>query len=133
MAITVPEGKAVRPDHLAQLEDYMANRPGDWRVFSAHPEDATYTLAADIGDAYLTVTVQLDTEPLFDINRAEESESNGKRFGDGKVVARIPMHLLYANEAGNIGQALDEGDRKHVKRVLNDSEFYRFRSFRGRI
>ena len=133
MAITVPVGKAVRPDHLAQLEDYMANRPGDWRVFSANVDAATYTLAADIGDAYLTVTVQLDTEPLFDMNRADEAESNGKRFGDGKIVARIPMHLLYANEAGNIGQALDEGDRKHVRRVLNDSEFFKFRSHRGKL
>ncbi len=131
--ITVPEGHVVRPDHLAGLEAYLADKGGDWRVFSAKPDIATYTLMQDIGDAFVTVTVQLDTEPLFDMNRADEAESNGKRFGDGKVVARVPLHLLYSNEGGNIGQAMDEGDRKHVRRFLNDREHYKFRTFRGSL
>jgi hypothetical protein len=131
--ITVPPGKTVRPDHLAQLETYLADRGGDWRVFTAHPDIATYTLMQDIGEAFVTVTVQLDTEPLFDMNRADEAESNGKRFGDGKVVARMPMHLFYTKEGGYLGQRLAEGDRKGARRFLNDSENFRFRCFRGKL
>lgn len=131
--ITVPPGKTVRADHLAQLETYMADKGGDWRVMSANVDAATYTLASDVGEAYAVVTVQLDTEPLFDMNAADLNDSNGKRFGDGKVVARIPMHLLYAEDAGNLGRAMAEGDRKHVRRFLNDSENYKFRTFRGKL
>ena len=131
--ITVPPGKTVRPDHLAQLETYLADRGGDWRVFTAHPDTAIYTLMQDVGDAFVVCTVQLDTEPLFDMNRELEINSQGKRFGDGQRMASVPLHLAYTKEGGYIMQRLDDGDRKGVRKFLNDSENYKFRTFRGKL
>lgn len=116
----------------------MEDKPGDWRVFSANPDSGSYTLIEieQEGEdkAFLvTYKVQLDTSPLFDMNHEDLVDSNGKRFGDGKVIARVPEHLLYSNEAGNLGRAFAEDDKAHVRRVLNDPDYAKFRSFRGRL
>lgn len=136
MAVVVDPNVYVPPDHLRMLESHMASRPGNWRVFSARPDTMTYTLLEieqeNENKAYLLkCTVQLDTQPLFDLNHEDEVESNGKRFGDGQVVARLPEHLLYAPELKEIGRAFDEGDLKYARKVLNDPDFKRLRSFRG--
>lgn len=123
----------VPPDDRAALIAEMADKPGDWRVFSANPQTGVYSLMADIGEAFVQYKVQLNTQPIFDMNREDENDSTGKRFGDGKVVARIPDHLLWSNEAGNLGRAFAEDDKKHVRKILNDSDFAKFRSFRGRL
>lgn len=132
--VSVPAGVAVPPSHLSALRSLKASENGDWVLFSGSPETATYTLHLDIGDAVVHHTIQLDTGSLFDLNNQDEIDSQGKRFGDdGRVVARIPMHLLYSDETGNIGRALDEGDRKKLRHILNDSDYRKFRSFRGRL
>ena len=133
MSVTVPNDVYVPPDDLAALEREMSDKPGNWRVFSAHPDTGIYTLMADAGDGkhMISCKIQLDTEPVLDWNNEDEIESHSKRFGDGQVIARVPDHLLYANEAGNIGRAFAEGDMNHVRKILNDSDYRRFRSFRG--
>ncbi len=131
MAVIFPPDVFVPPDDRRALLGEMAGKPGDWTLFSSYPAASTYTFVADVGDALIQYKVQLDTEPLFDANREDETDSLGKRFGDGRVVARVPEHLLWANEGGNLGEAFAEGDRKHVKKILNDSDFRKFRSFRG--
>lgn len=138
MGIVVPKDVFVPANDLRALEQEMSDKPGDWRVFDAHPDTGTYTLMtplnrADPESPWLGYKVQLDTEPLFDMNNEDEVESQNRRFPDEVCVARVPDHLLYANEAGNIGQAVAEGDWKHVKKILNDSDFSKFRSFRGRL
>lgn len=111
----------------------MSNRPGDWHVLLAHPGEGKYTLACDMGASVAVYSMQIDTSPLFDLNNSDENDSTGKRFGDGQVVARFPDHLLYSPELKEVGKAMDEGDRKHLRKVLNDPDFRKLRSFRGRL
>lgn len=128
---TVRSEEVIPPAHRAALENFVGT--GDWFVLVADTETATYELVTDIGEALVTCSVQLDTEPLFDLNNEREIASQGKRFGDGQIVASIPHHLLYAPEAGNIGHAVREKDWAHVNRKLNDADFRKFRTFRGRL
>jgi len=124
----------VPPADMKALADFVSGRPGDWRVMSSEPEYGTYTLYMDIGDGNaVTCKVQLDTEPLFDQNKADEAASHGQSFGDGKVVARVPLHLMYGSELKEIGKAMDCGDKNYIAKILNDPDFRKLRSFRGRV
>lgn len=131
--ILIPSDTYVRPDHLAALRAEMADKSGDWKVFAADPDIARYVLSSDFGDAIAFVTVQLFNKETLDMNVSEEAESTGKRFGDGKVVARIPLNMLDLDEVKNVSRALDEGDRKPLRRMLNDPDYKKFRCFRGRL
>ena len=133
MVLRVDSDVIVNPGDLQALRSYLSDKNGDWRLIGSEPDFGTYTLCMDIGDAFVIHKVQLDTEPLFDMNVADETASHGQSFGDGKVIARIPDHLLYSPELGNVGRAIQEGDRKRVGRILNDPDYRKLRCFRGRM
>jgi hypothetical protein len=133
MAVVFPPDVFVDPADKPMLLQHMMDKPGDWKLFSSYPAAATYTFHADVGEAIIQYKVQLDTSPVFDANAEDLNGSTGKRFGDGQIVARIPDHLLYSPELKNIGQAANEGDWKHVNRVLNDGDFSKLRTFRGKL
>jgi hypothetical protein len=136
MAVRYPKDMHIPPEDWRAIQNEMADKPGDWRVFEAHPDTGVYSLMSPIDgdpDRWLGYKIQLDVEPLFDLNQADFNDSQDRRFPDEVLVARVPDHLLYSNEAGNIGQAIAEDDWKHVKKILNDSDFRSFRSFRGNL
>lgn len=56
-------------------------------------------------------------------------ESDGQRFGDGKVVASVPMHVW----AREIAPRVKDGNQSSLKRWLNASENAGFRTFRGKV
>jgi hypothetical protein len=56
-------------------------------------------------------------------------ESYGKRFGDGQVVARIPLNTFYRDFA----KRLKDGDQDFFKWQLNHQDYRPFRTFRGRV
>ena len=138
MAVSFPPDVFVDPSDRSTLLQHMMDKPGDWKLFSSYPATSTYTFVEIEPDDkkksfLLTYKVQLDSEPTFDMNAEALNDSTGKRFGDGRVVARIPDHLLYSDELKNIGTAASEGDWKHVNRVLNDGDFSKLRTFRGKL
>ena len=75
------------------------------------------------------MTIQHNLDDLIDRNQALETASNGQRFGDGKIVASIPMPVFSQHLADPVGQK----DRAAIKRFLNDPDFKKFRTFRGKI
>ena len=134
MGVRVPADVYVPPKHLAAIEKYMWDYAGDWHVIRALPDTGDYALQCEIDDKMgAVVNVTLDIEPILDLNAEAYNDSNGKRFGDGQVIARVPMSLLYNGALEGLGRALNEGDRTKVKRVLNSSDYRKFRSFRGHI
>ena len=56
--------------------------------------------------------------------------SSDKRFGDGRIVGRLPLNWLYQPE--NLTR-LQDGDQDWLKWVLNNPDFKQFRTFRGRV
>jgi hypothetical protein len=77
-------------------------------------------------------TEHLGDEEIIALNKQEYDDSYGKRFGDGRVVARIPLNVYY-NPQYQIVQKMIEGDREHMSWVLNQEWFRPYRNFRGRI
>jgi hypothetical protein len=68
-------------------------------------------------------------DPLLEANKAELTESNGKTFGDGKVIGRLPLDIWFRKML----PAKQQGDTAWIKRFWNDPDNRAFRSFRGNI
>lgn len=68
-------------------------------------------------------------DPLLDENKRKLNESQGKRYGDGKVVGSIPMEIW----TRQLMPAVRDGDIAYQKKWLNDSDNRAFRTFGGRL
>lgn len=77
-------------------------------------------------------TEYLGEDEILALNKQEFDDSHGKRFGDGRVVARIPLNVLY-NPANQIIEKQIEGDRDHLKWWLNSEAARPYRNFRGKV
>lgn len=85
------------------------------------------------GETRTVVRKQFLADDLLQAANTEEfNASEGRRWGDGKVVARIPLNVLY-DPAQQIAQKLKEGDREHLTWWLNNERNKPFRTFRGRV
>lgn len=68
-------------------------------------------------------------QDLVDVNAASYADSINKRFGDLAKVASIPPNLAY----GEWKQPLSENDHQWINRKLNDPDYRKLRTFRGRL
>ena len=85
-------------------------------------EEGTYALKTEF----------LANDKLIADNQQELHDSQGKRFGDGQVVARIPLNVLYSQQS-QIMDKMREGDEDHLRWFLNSEKARPFRTFRGVI
>jgi hypothetical protein len=78
---------------------------------------------------YVQRTTPRAVAALLENNKRLLNESDGQRFGDGKVVGRIPLNVLYRD----VAPRLKEGDRDFLPWFLDRDENRPFRTFRGRL
>jgi hypothetical protein len=74
-------------------------------------------------------TENLAEDELLSQNRDSLNDSHGKRFGDGKIIGRIPMNVFYRDFA----KRLKEGDNDFTKWWLNHENNRPYRTFRGKV
>ena len=82
------------------------------------------------------IETRFNTDGLFEENNASLNNvtSSSPYYGDGKIVARIPLPIFYGLQAA--GVKLDDPDdpqQTKIKAFLNDPSFSKFRTFPGRI
>jgi hypothetical protein len=100
---------------------------GRGEIISRTPDKVTWRGEVEPGVfAYCAMTV---LDPLLESNKQQLNESDGKRFGDGKIVGRVDLPTYYST----ILPAVQAGDDAWVKRWFNNSENVKYRTFRGRI
>jgi hypothetical protein len=99
----------------------------DWKILS-RDEDGTVTYFMDIGDAWVVKT-ETPVDDLLAANAEDFNNSLGQRFGDGKVVARLPLNMFF----DKLAEPMKQRDRKYLKRFLNDADNAAFRTFKGNI
>jgi hypothetical protein len=103
-----------------------------WQLFEVTPEYRRYRVIIDENGSYAQKTEFIADDKLVADNQQEFNDSYGKRFGDGRVVARIPLNVLYGQQS-QITQKMREGDEDHLKWWLNSEAARPFRTFRGHI
>jgi hypothetical protein len=99
-----------------------------WEVFEVTPEYRRSILQIDENTSIMR-TEWLVSEELLEQNRQSYNDSQTKRFGDGRVVASVPMHIW----SREVAPRLREGDLDFSKWFLNRPENIGFRTFRGKI
>jgi hypothetical protein len=74
--------------------------------------------------------VEQEVDAILEANKMWADISAGTRFGDYNRVASVPLTFL---EKTGLGDAIDNGDRRYLSKVLNDGDNAKFRTSRGRV
>lgn len=86
---------------------------------------------ADGNVLYVYRTTPRGLTALLEDNKRSLNDSDGKRFGDGQIVASIPLNVLFDPKM-QIAEKLREGDSDHLKWWLNKRDDAKpFKRFRG--
>lgn len=72
-----------------------------------------------------------DHNPILELNKYRLNENMNKRWGDGKIAASIPAHMLYGE--GYYARAFQEKDETAMKKFLNDADNRHLRTFAGNL
>lgn len=115
------------------VQDALARLPDS--AWTPVETTADYVISETVIDIAGQPTVARRTQYIADemlqaANRQEYEDSAGKRWKDGRVVARLPLNMIFGTE---IAAKLREGDRDHLKHWLNSEAARPFRTFRGRV
>ncbi len=68
-------------------------------------------------------------DDIVDCNRADYNASFGSRWGNGKIIASVPLNIYYEQLAA----ANNQGDDRFLSKWLNDVDNQAFRTFRGKV
>ena len=74
--------------------------------------------------------VEQDVDHIIAANAEAEKATHGNKFGDYNRVASVPLTFF---EKTGIGDAIDAGDKNYLSKVLNDPDYAKFRTSRGKI
>jgi hypothetical protein len=120
-----------------KIDPERVNIPDDaWKLVQVTEDFYRYEAPLERlpnGDvAYVVKTVPRGIDELLKDNKRSFEESHGKRFGDGQIVGRIPLNVLFDPKT-QLAEKIREGDRDHMKWFLNSDAAKPFRTFRGRV
>lgn len=71
-----------------------------------------------------------EVDDILDANAEAEKATHGQRFGDFRRVASLPVTAF---EQLGIGDAVDAQDRRYLSKILNSSDYAKFRTSRGKF
>jgi len=100
---------------------------GKGQVLSASPDKVVWFLELDDGN--MVTCTQTRVDPVLEDNQRELNENAGKRWGDGRIAARIPLDLYF----DKIAPAKRAGDDRYIKKIYNDSDYRKLRIFGGNL
>jgi hypothetical protein len=114
------------------VQDALARLPDS--AWTPVETTADYVISETVIDIAGQPTVARRTQYIADetlqaANAQEYADSEGKRWKDGRVVARVPLNKVLAE----MGPYLRSGDRDFTRWWLNRPENLPFRTFRGKV
>ncbi len=105
----------------------------DWVLVKSDPVTGMATYEAEIvGYGTVIRHEYVASQALWNANQTIRNETDGQRWGDGQIVASIPMNELYSPNT-YLGQAFQDGDTDSMKKFLDDSDNIKYRTKTGRL
>ena len=98
----------------------------DWRLLSHDPDTGVQEWFLDQGETYL-IKKLVPVESILEANNDAQIENMNRPWGDMGMAARMPMPIWQKL----LGEAVAEGDDAYVKKVLNNSDYSKFRTKTG--
>jgi hypothetical protein len=102
---------------------------GMWRLMSDDGMGTRKYIGAIDENTLVVKTETYLPSMLAEQNAEDLKASDGKRWGDGQVFARVPMHIKY----GELLEPTRQGDKRWLKRFWNNSDNAWMRTFRGTV
>lgn len=103
---------------------------GEWQLLSDRPDIGQRKWIMAVDEHNLVVRTETYLPSLVAEANAEDFKaSDGKRWGDGQVAARMPLDLWFRD----LGEATRQGDLAYKRRYFNNSDNARWRTFKGTI
>lgn len=112
-------------------EDFSTIPDSAWTLYEVDEHHRRYICHIDDTRSVVKTEYVANDELIAD-NQQRFNDSYGKRFGDGRVVASIPLNVLYDPKT-QIIEKLQQGDKDHMKWFLNSEAARPWRTFRGNI
>lgn len=116
---------------MIQSPDFGSIPDSAWELLTETPTHRVWIYHLDETRS-VTKTEYLYSEELFHGNQFLRNETDGERWGDNPLVARIPLNVLFSSQH-QIMEKAREGDRDHMKWWLNRPENEIYRTKRGRV
>jgi len=102
---------------------------GKWLPWSYDPVTRKRVSFCENADGTILWNTETVVDELVAANKEAFNDSEGKRWGDGRVIASIDM-ATYFNK---IVPAKQAGDDAYIKRWLNNSDNRAYRTWKGKI
>ena len=74
--------------------------------------------------------VEQEVDPILEQNALLRSVNDGRKWGDYKPAASMP---LTAYEKLGMQDAINARDRKYISKILNDGDYSKFRTSDGKV
>lgn len=101
---------------------------GDWCLIDRDPITGLESWAM-IEGTKVRIREVMPVDELLAENAAMQVDNLNRPWGDGQVVARVPMHVWQKC----LAPAIVQNDRQFVSRWLNDADHARFSTRAGRV
>jgi hypothetical protein len=102
---------------------------GKGKILYQSYDSCVWIAPVDGAPGYYMTCTQQRVDPILEHNKAELNDNAGKRWGEGRIAARVPLDVYF----DKIVPAKKAGDQKYIKKMLNDSDYRDFRTFPGRL
>jgi hypothetical protein len=100
----------------------------------ANPALGTETYFHDLDDSTVALETVQDVGPVIEANKRDLNNVDNRRFGDGKMVARIPIVImLQLVQQGILDPKFSVLDEKRFSAWLNSSDNCWMRTWPGNV
>lgn len=103
---------------------------GDWTFFDYDAETRTKVWFRLLAAGGTEFRIEQDADLILAANAEAEKASHGRRFGEWNRVASVPLRMM---ESTGLDVAIDMKDDRYVSKLLNDPDYSKLRTSRGRV
>jgi hypothetical protein len=100
-----------------------------WELEDDDPTTGTRIYTAEVDGMIVQRTEYYAADDLINANKEIQKMTDNQRWGDGQIVASVPLPFLYSR----FGDDIRDGDNTRIKRFLNDPDYKYLRTKRGNI
>ena len=101
----------------------------DWELEDDDPMTGTRIYTAEVDGMIVQRTEYYVADDLIEANKEIQKMTDNQRWGDGQIVASLPLPFLYSK----FGEDIRDGDNTRIERFLNDPDYKFLRTKRGNI
>lgn len=112
---------------MTGIADLTVGHLQDGEVIYEDPVRGIRKIAYKIDDKHTAIkTEYLVSEDFLSQNAEDRNNSLNTRWGEGKMIGRIPFHLYHDKENG-LAAAINNQDQAYVRRFLNENSKFKTR------